>query len=280
MRIIEKKLGIEIFSVFVLVLLMSFSFIPQSHAQTIFGTDVDIDELVEIEEENGDVTDIGPLGFAVVEGLACDVNTQTLYGADDTTDQLVTIDQNTGEATAVGPFGIFFSVFGLAFDPTTNTLYGSNLTNSQLLIINTETGEAGAVGPFGINNVRSLAFDPVSRTLYGVSVNTNVLLIIDQETGAATEIGNIGPDNIVGLTYDPTTRKLLGSGGNEFYEINPDTGFGTLITDDLGNVHGLASCNTKETANIPTLSEWGLIAMALILGAAGYLAVRRRAAAA
>jgi hypothetical protein len=60
----------------------------------------------------------------------------------------------------------------------------------------------------------------------------------------------------------------------------------TPLQECLGEVFEGASCNEQTgmcvqrvapiASPIPTLSEWGLIAMAAVLGIAGYLIVRRR----
>ncbi len=36
------------------------------------------------------------------------------------------------------------------------------------------------------------------------------------------------------------------------------------------------TCEAISVANVPTLSEWGLIAMASILGIVGFMVIRRR----
>ena len=60
-------------------------------------------------------------------------------------------------------------------------------------------------------------------------------------------------------------------------------GNGTEITEeDYQNCRRklIEGCNLKQINPIPTLSDWGLVAMAAILGVAGYFVVRRRKAAA
>lgn len=73
--------------------------------------------------------------------------------------------------------------------------------------------------------------------------------------------------------------------GLRFCEINSDGVFPeTLqITDEqylLCSVSLIERCGLSTTTNIPTLSEWGLIAMTGVLVIAGAIALRRRRAAA
>ena len=60
-------------------------------------------------------------------------------------------------------------------------------------------------------------------------------------------------------------------------------GYRCGVTEDLNEstaFERVVYSNVAFSANIPTLSEWGLIVMAGILGIAAFLAARRRKAAA
>jgi len=72
-----------------------------------------------------------------------------------------------------------------------------------------------------------------------------------------------------------------------FYECADETDIevcnkegGDFFPDELCNLQ-TGMCNqVQPTRNVPTLSEWGLITMAAILGVIGFMVIRRRKAAA
>jgi hypothetical protein len=134
-------------------------------------------------------TQVGPIGFVDVFGLAFDPSTGVLYGsATGTLDELITIDTSTGAGTVVGPLG-FNRVRGLAFDGATGTLYGVDATTDQLITIDKTTGAGTAVGPLGYNRVDGLAIDPATGTLYGSDSPSGLLITIDKATGAGSPVG-------------------------------------------------------------------------------------------
>ena len=102
------------------------------------------------------------------------------------------------------------------------------------------------------------------------------------DTGAGIEPGLViifldGPPNTTYLTRENNV-------GDKSCEINTDGVFPeTLeITDEqflLCSVSLIERCDLSITTNIPTLSEWGLIATAGVLVIAGAVALRRRRAA-
>ncbi len=91
------------------------------NTNTLYGTDVETDQLIRIDMSTGAPAAIGPSGFDRVDGLAFDQNTNTLFGIDTITDQLITINTSTGAGTVVGSIG-FGDVVELAFDPNTNPM--------------------------------------------------------------------------------------------------------------------------------------------------------------
>ena len=70
--------------------------------------------------------------------------------------------------------------------------------------------------------------------------------------------------------------------GTEFLFDDNDNIVGVSLLCDSGNEPGFATCtfinvpDVTVTTTIPTISEWGLIAMSGILGIIGLLAIRKR----
>lgn len=275
-----------------LLLFFSLIAVPMAQCQTIFGVyfeDLGNNNfnsfLLDIDTATGAGFEIGSLNVPIVEGLACDANTGTLYAVEFLnfgvgTEMLYTVNPNTGLATPIGLTG-FFGIFGLAFDSNTNTLYGIGGADDRLLTLSTTTGQATEIGITGLTNVRTLAFDNNTNRLYAVDLGNNSLYRIDPLTASATLIGETGIDDISGLTFDSQTNTLYAAlnspDPDQLYILNTNTGEATQVGDIGFNfVNSLASCTARQLRNIPTLSEWGLIAMAGILGIVGFAILRKK----
>ena len=89
------------------------------------------------------------------------------------------------------------------------------------------------------------------------------------------------------LKSPPSTsyNTLISNEGQALCEINSDGGDPnsediTVAQAELCNIRLIQACNISDPRPIPTLSQWGLIAMAGILGLVGFIAIRKRYAAA
>ena len=107
---------------------MASSTLPQApgafdpNTDTLYGSDVNTNQLLTINTSTGAGAVVGSLGLGEVDvrGLAFDPNTNTLYGSENISDQLLTIETSTGAATVVGSLGLGnANVNGFAFDPQT-----------------------------------------------------------------------------------------------------------------------------------------------------------------
>ncbi len=76
-------------------------------------------------------------------------------------------------------------------------------------------------------------------------------------------------------------RQRQGSNGSQVITVNTTTGAGTLI-GDLGtvSVEGLGFCSPSAApkAPIPTMSSWGLMILASLMGVFGFFGLQRRKA--
>lgn len=169
-----------------------------STTNTLFGANLRTDQLVVVDDNTGNTSVIGAIGFGSVVALAYDVNSGTLFGTDSTTKQLLRIDTVTGAGSAIGPFG-YNTVNALAFDPLAGSLYGIGADTSginRLIELDTNTGQGSDIGATYAPSVfiTGLAFDVPSNTLYGIngSSSNDTLISIDPNTGVFTEIGDTG----------------------------------------------------------------------------------------
>ena len=217
------------------------------------------------------------LGIAAVSGLDFHNTTGTLYaavnivGAGGTgADHLAIINKTTGAATVVGPFGSCTGVTipstgggsctiegmeGIAFDPF-GKLWGSHRVGAAgapgLYRIDVATGAATFVAPFldasgssPSGGVASLQF-ACDGTLYGGTAFPDP---------PATDGGNL--------------IKILTTGTPGFF-----TTVGKAVPD--ASLGALAFQNACEIPIIPSVSEWGIVLLALLFVAQLAWMMRRR----
>lgn len=218
-----------------------------------------------------------------------------IYGADTDTGCLRLIDPATGAFE--GTLALTFPSEGNAITALQfvgDTLYGGLATGrgeraagqSYLVTINTTTGVVSLIGNTGMGYpLGGLAYDGVK--LYGISAGggTAVLYTLDVSTGAATSVGTVRID---GNNFSATALEYAESG--KLYSLpngtDPLAGHLIFITTadasavDLGdtgqrNLNSLTS-TVVPPPPIPTLSEWGMILLGLILGSLALWTLQHR----
>jgi len=200
----------------------------------------DIDELVIVDPETGDLTFVGPFGFPDVSGLAFAPD-GTLYGLDAITLELFTVNLETGDGTPVGPTQALVGV-GLSFRPD-ETLYALGVNSSfdaALFTVDVDTGLATEVGALGdqIDRSNSLAF--VGETVYASASDVyglRALYTLDPLSGAATFVGffsEFGDYVMGGMVFLPGTGDADGDGDvdQDDFEIFESCFTGPLETED------------------------------------------------
>jgi hypothetical protein len=263
------------------------------------GNDNRDDYLYSIDLPTGKVTPIGPTGFEDVEGLAFDRNCEILYAVDDVTDRLLTCNLETGACRQVGNLGMDVTDTGLAFANEFTLFMSTDAPKNpaRFYEVNRFTGKARLVGTQG-QEVTGLAGGPDG--LFGLGGDgTNDLVRIDPETGAATAIGPLGsvsPSDggldidAAGVLWGIEDAGLRNPG--RLFTVDTTTGQATVVATthledgaELGGFEGLAIQNgvcdalagAPTVLAVPTLSQWGLAALAaLVTGAALFLLRRMR----
>lgn len=241
-------------------------------------------------------------------GLAKDPSTGTCWIALSTPDSggggsgangnrlLGTLDEVTGVVTLVGETGE--RIAGIAFNTNGDTLYGitgdgdgkfvpkivtlskidGSSTFVQNLVNDDEPGEA-------------IGFNPNDELLYRASgtppvLNVDAIFESINPPNAATPIdisGNTAVYNEqLDFVYQSGNTFLISQRDpNVLHSINTN-GVVSFIGDMNHSAKGLAfDCGVPTIpAQVPTLSQWGLITMAGILGFIGFMVIRRRRVAA
>lgn len=247
----------------------------------------------------GDIAD-GP-GFP---GFAIDTLTGWgLAGCGAGCDQMWNVDLLTGMGTLLGSLnggivasGLDFSSGGVLY-ASLNMIGNGGSGGDHLATINTLTGEATVIGPYGVCNetctldgIEAIAFD-AQGNLWGSlrsspgSFGTPGMYLINPNTGQASfvapildsEGASVPRRGVVslqfacdGTLYGGTSRSGDGAlDGGFLVTINPNTGLFSYVGgvsatggQALGGLAFERNCST----DVPTLSEWGLISMAGVLG--------------
>ena len=292
------------------LLLLTLILIPVSaSAVTGFSVRTDVDDFsYSIELESGNAVSLGDSNTNDIECLAYNLSGDTLYGVNDAGQgnppQLVTCNTETGLCTVVFTLDISGEDFvqcGLAF-ACDGTLYLSQSFDTDARVLRsidldtqvvTVIGEQGE----GVSGLTSRQGDELCPSgVFGLGVviddGDNGLGCMDVETGEFQLIGLFNnPDIEViggGIDFDEN-GVLWGIGDGDrvgdpvIFTINENTGEATVAAETLNGFESLGIappfCGEPIVRNIPTLSEWGLIATATVLGFAGVIFVyfRRRA---
>jgi hypothetical protein len=234
--------------------------------------------LLSINPATGVATPIGPIGFAVT-GLAFSPVTGILYGSTGgnspvSPNSIITINRFTGAGTLVGTTGLGSPVADLSFR-SDGTLFGWSEATDDLVTINTTTGVATVVADSTLNTSGSgLAFSGAGALFFagdGGSLHT-----ISPTTGLVTSTVALGaPGRMNALAFN-ATGTLFGTLAGTLYTIDPTTGTVTTIGATAANIDAIVFAAGPNPA--PTLSEWNMILLGLLLAGTAMWAIRKRRA--
>jgi hypothetical protein len=278
------------------------------------NTKSEVSTLYTVDPLNGNSIEVGPIefegvGFRSVTGLAF-LGDGRLVGsasADDNGDKiaiLIEINRFTGQASEIGVIGDDQTsgecgrAPDLTYDSDTDTLFTVakrctddsdqdegflmriNQTTGQGTILG-DTGESGSGGGLAIRNDSTLfwAYRPGAA-------NMTALFTINPVTGQATQINDFGTNVLLNaLAFHPVTGVLFASVGNLLAPFGTNEILLQTVNSDTNSITPIGQMPDCTDAivfspivptNVPTLSEWGLIAMAGILGIVGFMVMRRR----
>lgn len=248
---------------------------------------------------------VGPIGFNGVTGLAIlgDGRLVATANADEDGTRVavfIEIDPNTGQGTLIGEIGNEDNpgecgrVPDITYDPVTNTLYGVarrcfDFGSSNVFIsINQNTGQATVIGNIGSPGSGNGLARRDDGTIFWAFDGPGParLSTLNPANGMRTDVANLSQDNatIGGLAFHPITQVLYAGNttpGPPFVFADTTLEILDTTTGELTLVGQFPNCAdaivfAELVTDIPTLSEWGLIAMAGVLGIIGLLAIHRK----
>ena len=212
-----------------------------------------------------------------------------------------------GDSNNIFPFGTFVTRYQQIYESTQLFPCG-NIIQLKLRLDEEATGNNSLTIPDILIQLSTTTTTPatLSSTLsstFASNIGPNVTTVFNGELTLSAPDCGIGPcpfDIMINLqapfNYDPSQGNLLldvtkpasPSFGNTFFDAVDNAPsitrrvFNTMdATAETGEVDntGLVTqfvCEQPFVSNVPTLSEWGLIAMAGVLGIVGFMVIRRR----
>lgn len=243
--------------------------------------------LYQLDPADGSIiSTIGSTGVSGMTSLAFHPVTGVMYGittgGNGCNSNLYTVDLATGVATLVGPTGIprgkpdaTFRADGTMFTYSTNDNY--------LYTVNLNTG---ALSPIGNTTVGawdiSLTFE--DGTL--VMTDGDTIYTVDTTTGLASSVTSLGTgvnDSSMSTTHPVTGQVYLGDSDNysqfDLYTLNTSTGdmvlLGSNSVDRMSAIEFSSEADATSTP-IPTMANWSMLLMVLLLGLFGMVYYRAR----
>ncbi len=214
---------------------------------------------------------------------------------------LIEVNPANGNSRLIGTIGNQAGggcgrVPGMTYDPVTGTLFGLGIHCASqpsnfvplLLSIDPDTGAATSIGSLDIENAGlPLAADSNGNLFSaGCCGPGNESYSVNPQTGLATILADLGPNDpplFNSYDFQPDTGVLFGTLNDfpdaELATVNPFSGDVNIIGDLPDCTDGIVFFR-NFTRPIPTLSEWGFIVMAGLLGIAGaaFFAYRKKQA--
>ena len=250
-----------------------------------------------IDPETGAATLIGPTGFYLCRGLDFQPITNVLYAVcsnDLSFEVLITIDVESGQGTEIGPIIANGFLQDLSFR-SDGTLYGYFRAKGSnfLSTININTAETDFVGNSGLsgdgNGIGFDQFNDLFLTDTDFVTFAPSLYLLNQSNGLATLVTGLtlppldeGFTIINSLDLNPETDVMFGSLDIQLLEyehylvtIDASTGLVTNVGETVEGLEAIAFLNPR-VSNIPTMSEYGMIVLAVVLMAGAIFVLRRR----
>jgi len=146
-------------------------------------------------------------------------------------------------------------------------------------VINTATNTVVATIPTVEVAPFAVAITPDGTRAYVTNIDSDDVSVINTATNMTVGLPIPVGDGPIGVAITPDGTRAyvanLFSGNVSVIDTATNTTVGLPIPVEL-SPRGVAITPPPPPRNVPTLSEWGLITMAGILGIVGFMVIRRR----
>lgn len=238
-------------------------------------------------------------GASNLAGIVVDQATNRVYTVDRNTANLYVYDWNAATNTLTPVAGLApvaldgaTGIYGLALDSINNVLYIADYVGNQVRGYSTGDLGAAAVTNFTVSHPPvGIAVDAPNGFVYtvtptaGCSTASSPLQLLSKydlatNTETTTNMGHGG----AGVAVDPATGLVYVTAACSVDDLSVwNTTAATFVqidtTGNIGNPVGVVVPEIEvsyRTPAIPTLSEWALITLAVLLGFIGLVGRRRR----
>ncbi len=263
--------------------------------------DVNADQLLRINLDNGAATEVGalPSFLTDVEGLTFSPE-GILYAADNATKSLIRINLDTAQVELVGarrqnlgfPTSLALDL-GMTFNCSGELLMVAEQTQS-LYRVDIESGQARVIGQSGGLGDMMTAMASYGDQVFTLSAENNGLYRINEVTGQAELIGTLDSVDIrdAGMAFDTDGRLWAVLDGSDssvgrfdpslILELNPLNAEILSVTETLTGIESLAispptSCNIAGPMALPVNAIQPLGIVLLIMGLSLLAVIRLKA---
>jgi hypothetical protein len=223
------------------------------------------------------IATIGATGQMRLTGLAMHPATGVLYAVEShrgSGKKLHSLNKTTGMATEIGDTDS--QIPDIAFD-SSGTLFGWSEDGDDLVTINLTTGLATKVGESGIaTRATGLAFNSADALFLFDGKNLRTL---NPNTGLGTSFVFLGEvfNNSLAFNSTDVLYAIQRTGGTTLLKtVDVTTGAITDIGDiGVAKISAIAFEPGSLVEPVPTLTEWGICTLILVLAGAAFLHVRK-----
>jgi len=262
-------------------LVNSFAVTPDGNR--IFLTSSVSDTLTVVRTSDYTVTDVIPLGDAP-DGISITPNGAKAYIADQIEEAVYVIDTATVMVTSIIPIPGGSLVRDICVEPNGGFVYVSSTGNNRVTVIDTAT-DTVIDTVFAGDSPRNIAFTPDGQFAYVPNGSSNDVTVIRTSDHSVVDTIPTSADNTNGVDITPDGQFVyvtaIFSDDVTVIRTSTNTVIDTIsgpTLDGLVNGGRFIANIAPPAAVIPTLSEWGLIALAgIMLIAASFVLLRRKA---
>jgi DNA-binding beta-propeller fold protein YncE len=219
---------------------------------------------------------ITALGSAFFPNIAEAV--PNMYVANYTGNTITLADLDGSNSVNLTPAGLSGPV-RIALDVTGGKMYVANYSNNTIIRADLDGGNPEDVTPTGLSGPQGIALDVTGGKMYVASETNNTIICADLDGSNSVNVTPAGLSGAIGIDLDVTGGKMYVVAGGAAMRADLDGGNPEDVTPaGLSGAYGIALDlrGPSSAAMVPTLSEWGMIILSLLMAGSAILIIRRK----